>query len=59
MNNLKSFNWDINKGDFIHYELSLVRLEKKERLIRSFFTVSLVAVSLAIMLTVLHLAAKV
>ena len=59
MNNLKSFNWDINKGDYIHYELSLVRLEKKERLVRSFFTISLLAVSFVVMLTVLHLAAKV
>lgn len=59
MNNLKNYNWDINKGDFIHYELSLVRLEKKERLVRSFFTVSLVAISFIVMLTLLHLTAKV
>lgn len=59
MNNLKNYNWDINKGDFIHYELSLVRLEKKERLVRSFFTFSLVAISFIVMLTLLHLTAKV
>lgn len=59
MNNLKNYNWDINKGDFIHYELSLVRLEKKERLVRSFFTASLVAISFIVMLTLLHLTAKV
>lgn len=59
MNNLSSFEWDINKGDFIHYELSLVRFEIKERLIRSFFTVSLVAISFVLMLTLLHLTAKV
>ena len=59
MNNLTSFNWDINKGDYVHYELSLVILEKKERLVRSFFTISLAAVSLVVMLTVLNLASKV
>lgn len=59
MDNLKSFNWDINKGDYVHYELSLVVLEKKERLVRSFFNISLIAVSLVVMLTVLNLAAKV
>ena len=59
MDNLKSFNWDINKGDYFHYELSLVILEKKERLVRSFFNISLIAVSLVVMLTVLNLAAKV
>lgn len=59
MNNLKSFNWDINEGDYIHYELSLVSIEKKEKLVRSFYTVSLIAVSLVVMLTVLNLAAKV
>lgn len=59
MNNLKSFNWDINEGDYIHYELSLVRIEKKEKLVRRFYTASLIAVSLIVMLTVLNLAAKI
>ena len=59
MNNLKSFNWEINKGDYIHYELSLVGFEKKEGRVRSFFTVSLVAISFIVMLTLLHLTAKV
>ncbi|PIP78219.1 MAG: hypothetical protein COW85_04970 [Ignavibacteria bacterium CG22_combo_CG10-13_8_21_14_all_37_15] len=59
MNNLKSFNWNPDKGDYIHYELSLIRLENKEKLLRMFFTVSLAAVSLVVMLTALNLAARV
>lgn len=59
MNNLKSLNWDINEGDYIHYELSLVKIEKIEKLVKNFFAFSLIAVSLVLMLTVLNLAAKV
>jgi hypothetical protein len=59
VNNLSSFDWNINKGDFIHYELSLVKFKKKEKMVKRFFTVSLVVLSCVMMLTLLHLAAKV
>jgi hypothetical protein len=63
MINLASFNWDINKGDYIHFETEYNNgpesLEKRKKLVKKFSNISLVTASLFIMLFVLQLVAKV
>ncbi|MCK9424446.1 MAG: hypothetical protein M0Q21_00250 [Ignavibacteriaceae bacterium] len=49
MNNLTSFDWDLNKGDYINYEIDhkvcLVRLGKRAKPVKKTSCISLTASS--------------